>query len=297
VPGKGESIMAIDEVPRQEPATTSGGSSHTGKFVATFAILGLLAIGQLFTLSKIGTIRESLEAQQTAFQKTMTSQFDQQMMARSAAIETANAQQIDALRKEIEDASKRSGSAGRELRKARAMVADLQKEQRERTEMLQQELAKKADQQQVGALSQDVSSTRTDLDSTKKLLDSTRSDLGMARSELGTLIARNHDEIEVLRKLGDRDYFEFTATKGQTTQVANVGLLLKKTNPKRYRFNLVLQVDDMDVEKKDRTVNEPVFFYLKGQKRFYELVVNKVDSKTVTGYISTPKGALEVASR
>jgi hypothetical protein len=119
----------------------------------------------------------------------------------------------------------------------------------------------------------------------------------MARSELGTLIARNHDEVEALRKLGDRDYFEFTAAKGQTARVANVGLVLTKTNTKRHRFNLVLQADDMDVEKKDRTVNEPVFFYLKGQKRFYELVVNKVESKVITGYISTPKGALEVAAR
>ena len=149
----------------------------------------------------------------------------------------------------------------------------------------------------MGALSQDVSATRSDLDSTKKLLDTTRSDLGMARSELGTLIARNHDDIETLRKLGDRDYFEFTVDKGKSVRVANVGLALKKTNSKRYRYNVVLQADDMEVEKKDRSVNEPVFFYLKGQKRFYELVVNKVESTKVSGYVSTPKGAVEVASR
>jgi hypothetical protein len=142
-----------------------------------------------------------------------------------------------------------------------------------------------------------VNATRNDLDSTKKLLDTTRSDLGMARSELGTLVARNHDEIETLRKLGDRDYFEFSLDKNKAVRVANVGLVLKKTNTKRHRFNVILQADDMDVEKKDRTVNEPVFFYLKGQKRFYELVVNKVESTKVSGYVSTPKGAVEVASR
>jgi hypothetical protein len=289
--------MAIDEIPRKEPEGSAGGSSHTGTFVATFVLLALLAVGQVYTLSRISTLRESLDAQQATFQKTLTGQMDEQLSTRATAMESANAQQIDALRKEIESASKRSGSAGREVKKARALVEQLQTEQRERAEMLQQELAKKADQQQVGALSQDVSATRTDLDGTKKLLDSTRSDLGMARSELGTLIARNHDEVEVLRKLGERDYFEFTLVKGQPVRVANVGLILKKTNVKRYRFNVVLQADDMDVEKKDRTVNEPVFYYLKGQKRFYELVVNKVESKKVTGYISAPKGAVEVASR
>jgi len=289
--------MAIDEIPRKEPESSTGGSSHTGTFVATFVLLALLAVGQVYTLSRISTLRESLDAQQTAFQKTLTNQVDEQLSTRATAMESANAQQIDALRKEIESASKRSGSAGREVKKARALVEQLQTEQRERAEMLQQELAKKADQQQVGALSQDVSATRTDLDGTKKLLDSTRADLGMARSELGTLIARNHDEIEVLRKMGERDYFEFTLVKGQPVRVANVGLILKKTNVKRYRFNVVLQADDMDVEKKDRTVNEPIFYYLKGQKRFYELVVNKVESNKVTGYISAPKGAVEVASR
>lgn len=289
--------MAIDEVNKPEPTKPSDGFSHTTKFVAIFAVLALLAIGQIFTLSKISSVRESLETQQTTFQKSLTNQVDQQFATRTAAVETANAQQIDALRKEIDDASKRSSTTGRELRKARAMVTQLQTEQRQRAEMLQAELAKKADQQAVGTLSQDVSATRTDLDSTKQLLESTRADLGMSRSELGTLIARNHDEIEVLRRMGDRDYYEFTAEKGQPVRVANLGLVLKKTNVKRHRFNIILQADDMDVEKKDRTVNEPVFFYLKGQKRFYELVVNSVDSKKVAGYISTPKGAVEVAAR
>jgi seryl-tRNA synthetase len=289
--------MAIDEVPRQESPGATQASSHTGMFAAVFVVLALLAVAQVYTISRLGSMREAMETQQVTFQKTLTTQVDQQLTTRSTALEASNAQQIDSLRKEIDDATKRSGSAGREVRRARTMVQKLQAEQQQRNEALQQELAKKADQQQVGALSQDVSTTRTDLDGTKKLLDSTRSDLGMARSELGTLIARNHDEIDTLRKLGDRDYFEFSLTKGTSVRAANVGLVLKKTNVKRHKFNLVLQADDMDVEKKDKTVNEPVFFYLKGQKRFYELVVNAVESNKVAGYISTPKGAVEVASR
>lgn len=289
--------MAIDETPRQESSGVTQASSHTGMFAAVFVVLALLAGAQVYTISRLGSIREAMETQQAAFQKTLTSQVDQQLTTRATALEAANAQQVDSLRKEIDNTSKRSGSAGRDLRRARTMVEKLQAEQQQRSEALQQELAKKADQQQVGALSQDVSATRTDLDGTKKLLDSTRADLGMARSELGTLIARNHDDIETLRKMGDRDYFEFSVVKGKPARAANVGLVLKKTNVKRHKFNLIVQADDMDIEKKDKTVNEPVFFYLKGQKRFYELVVNAVESNKVTGYISTPKGAVEVASR
>jgi hypothetical protein len=149
----------------------------------------------------------------------------------------------------------------------------------------------------VGALNQDVSAQRTDLDNTKKALDSVRSDLGMARSEMGTLIARNHDDIEQLRKMGERDYFEFTANRKALARVAGVGLNLTKTNVKQHRFNLDLVVDDVRVEKKGRTIDEPIFFYVNGSKRPYELVVNEVKSNEVKGYVSTPKGTREVAAR
>ena len=149
----------------------------------------------------------------------------------------------------------------------------------------------------MGALNQDVSAQRTDLDKTKKVLDSVRSDLGMARSEMGTLIARNHDDIEQLRKMGERDYFEFTAERKSPVRVGGVGLTLTKTNVKRHRFNLELLADDVQVEKKDRTINEPMFFYVSGSKRPYELVVNEVKPDQVKGYLSMPKGAKEVAAR
>ncbi len=162
---------------------------------------------------------------------------------------------------------------------------------------MKEEIAQKADQQQLGALAQDVTATRTDLDGTKKVVDTVKSDLGMARSELGTLIARNHDDIEYLRKLGERDYFEFTLTRKQPQTIAGVGLSLKRADVKRHRFTMELQADDMVIEKKDRTVNEPVFFYIHGSKKPYEIVVNKVQSDKVVGYISTPKSAAEIASR
>jgi hypothetical protein len=189
------------------------------------------------------------------------------------------------------------GSTGRELTRARAMVTRLQTAQQQEVDSLRGELAQKADQQQLGALSNDVTATRTDLEGTKKVLDTTRSDLGMTRTEYGTLIARNHDEIEQLRKLGDRDYFEFNLNRKQAEHVAGVILDLKKTNPKRHRFTVNLTVDDVEVEKKDRTVNEPIVFYVGGVKKPFEIVVNEVKSDEIKGYLSTPKGARESAAR
>jgi hypothetical protein len=111
----------------------------------------------------------------------------------------------------------------------------------------------------------------------------------MARSEMGTLIARNHDDIETLRKLGQRNYNEFTLLKNQEQRVAGVGLILKKTNLKRHRFSLNLLADDMTIPKDNRTVDEPIFFAIGESRQVNELVINTVDQNKVTGYISTPK--------
>jgi chromosome segregation ATPase len=235
--------------------------------------------------------------QQNEFQKDLAGQLQDQVSTRLTTMEQQTTKQLEAVKTELSKAAKRVGSQGGELHKAHEMVTQLQDQQRKQAEELKQELALKADQKQLGALSQDVSTNKTDLDATKKTVTGLVADLGMARSELGTLIARNHDDIEYLRKLGERDYFEFTLDKNQPSRVAGVGLNLKKTNVRRYRYNLAMTVDDLQVEKKDCTQNEPVFFYVNGSKKPYEIVVNKVQSNQVKGYLSTPKGVTEVAAR
>lgn len=290
--------MAVDQVPEEEVLDMYPESSDSrGQIILILPVLTALIVGEVYAIHKINSTRKALEAEQTQTRKQLAVEFQDQLASRLSAIQNANAQQFGALKEELDSAAKRVGATGGGLKRARAMVAQLQKEQQQQTEQLQQELARKADQQQVGALDQDVSAQRTDLDNTKNVLETVRSDLGMARSEMGTLIARNHDDIEQLRKMGERNYFEFTATRKTLARVAGVGVTLTKTNVKRHRFNMDLVVDDVQVQKKDCTIDEPIFFYVNGSKRPYELVVNEVDINQVKGYVSTPKGAKEVAAR
>ena len=121
-------------------------------------------------------------------------------------------------------------------------------------------------------------------------LDSTREDLKMARSEMGTLIARNHDEIDQLRRLGERDYIEFTiAGKNKPEKVGNVTVELKAVNEKKGQYSVNLTSEDRLLQKKNRAMNEPIFFYLHGTKIPQELVINKVGKDTISGYVSIPK--------
>jgi hypothetical protein len=147
------------------------------------------------------------------------------------------------------------------------------------------ELANKANTEDVNRLNGDVTGVKTDLDATKNSIQ-------MARSEMGTLIARNHDEIDQLRRMGQRDYFEFTVQrKGGATKVGSIQIELKDTNTKKNRYTINVLADDNSFEKKDRSVNEPIFFYTGGTRAALELVVNKVTKSMATGYLSIPKAA------
>jgi hypothetical protein len=145
------------------------------------------------------------------------------------------------------------------------------------------ELATKANSGDVDKLNGDVNGVKTDLDAQKN-------NLQMARSEMGTLIARNHDEIDQLRRMGQRDYFEFTVTrKGGNQKVGNIQVELKDTNTKKNQYTINVLADDKNFEKKNRSVNEPIFFYTGGTRAALELVVNKVSKTTASGYLSVPK--------
>src|SRR3989475_12672336 len=147
------------------------------------------------------------------------------------------------------------------------------------------------------ATNDDVKTVDTKVVGVKTDLDATREDLKMARSEMGTLIARNHDEIDQLRRLGERDYVEFTIVgRNKPQKVGNVTVELKGVNEKRSQFNAAVTIEDRIFEKKNRAMNEPIFFYLSGTHIPEEIVVNKVGKNTVSGYLSIPKANSQTAA-
>lgn len=148
-----------------------------------------------------------------------------------------------------------------------------------------QQLATKANAEDVNKLNGDVTGVKSDLDATKN-------NLQMARSEMGTLIARNHDEIDQLRRMGQRDYYEFTVTrKAGAQKVGAISVELRDTNTKKNQYTINVLADDKSFEKKNRSVNEPIFFYTGGSRAALELVVNRVSKTTASGYLSVPKSA------
>jgi hypothetical protein len=164
------------------------------------------------------------------------------------------------------------------------------------------ESAQKQTAQQVSAVASDVTSVKTDVGGVKTDVAKTQSDLATTISQLlavkgdlsstNSVIARNHDELVLLEHKGDRNYYEFTLTKGQKKPVGTVSLELKKTDPKKNKFTLNIVSDDKNYEKKDRNVNEPLQFYSGKDPALFEIVVNSISAKNqISGYLTTPKGA------
>ena len=185
-----------------------------------------------------------------------------------------------------------------ELRKAQQGSAKLARQQQVATKQMDTQLGNLKQQQTetlgtVGALSTDVASVKTDLGSTKEELSSTRTDLQRVVGDLGVqsgLIARNSSDLEELRRLGERDYYEFKLSKTkQPERVGNISINLKKVDFKRQRFTLNLLADDHTIEKKDKTLNEPVQFYMAGFRQPSEIVVNQIYKDRIEGYLSVPK--------
>ncbi len=147
---------------------------------------------------------------------------------------------------------------------------------------------------EVGNVKTDVAATKTDIAATRNDLSQTISDLKRATGDMGVmsgLIATNGKELQALRELGERDYFEFKIVKNsQPQRVGDIQLALKKSDAKRNKFTVEVTADDKRIEKKDKTVNEPVQFYVASKARQpYELVINQVTKDSVSGYLAKPK--------
>jgi hypothetical protein len=279
-----------DEIDR---ASDSRGGTP-GWMLAAVAVLGVVALVGLVLAHNASTqgqeIQQSLENKVKALQTDFTGQVAQ-LQQHQTQTDTANS----GLQSDLSVVTKRLRLTQGDLKKARQEAEEIKTESEQKiAEMdgaVKTELATKASTDDVKTVDGRVTGVRTDL-------DTTTNDLKMARSELGTLIARNHEDVEQLRRLGERDYIEFTIdAKNKPQKVGAFVVELRGTNLNKKRYSVSLIVDDVHIDKKNMPVNEPVFFHQGNDRRPLELVVNQVAKDKVTGYISTPKaGAAQTAS-
>jgi hypothetical protein len=268
--------------------SSEGQRGTAGWLVAAVAVLGIVALVGLVIARNASTqgqeIQQSMTNQVKAIQMDFSSQITQLQQHLTEA-DTTNA----GLQSDLGVVTKKLRLTQGDLKKAREEAENIRTEDQQKIDEVNgtvtTELATKASTDDVKNVDGKVDGVRTDL-------SGTQNDLKMARSELGTLIASNHEDIEQLRRLGERDYLEFTIdAKNKPQKVGAFMVELKGTNPAKKRFNVSLIVDDARIDRKNLPINEPIFFHQGNDRRPLELVVNTVAKDKVTGYISVPKAA------
>jgi hypothetical protein len=250
-----------------------------GIVVVALAVVSLVALGAGWTAS---TRSKELE-QSLASQTQQFKQSNDVIGQRLAKSEDTNAQLEGELSVVTDKMKLTEGELNRARSQAKRIKEDDAKELAEMQNQTNAQLATKASVDDVSKIGTDVNGVKTDLDATKN-------NLQMARGEFGTLIARNHDEVEELRRLGERDYYEFTIDKKNSREkVGNLMVELHATNLKRSQYGVTIFVDDQRHDKKNLTANEPLYFFESGARAPLEFVVNQVGKDKITGYLSVPK--------
>jgi len=268
--------------------TSDGRQGTPGWMFAAVAVLGVVALVGLVLAHNASTqaqeIQQTFENRVKALQTDFTTQVAT-LQQHQVQTDTANS----GLQSDLSVVTKKLRITQGDLKKAHQETAEIKTESEQKlAEMdgaVKTELATKASTDDVKTVDGRVTGVRTDL-------DSTQNDLKMARSELGTLIARNHEDVEQLSRLGERDYIEFTIdAKNKPQKVGAFMVELRGTNLNKKRYSVSLIIDDVHIDKKNMPVNEPVFFHQGTDRRPLEMVVNQVAKDKVTGYISIPKAS------
>jgi DNA repair exonuclease SbcCD ATPase subunit len=259
-------------------------STGTPRWIAV--LFGLVIAG-------LAVLAYAYYSTQTRISQDLTKQQEQNRIL-SAQLDQANSRIAD-LKSQVEITTQRMGLTQSEIAQAKSRAESIRKEQQAAdlkftTQMKESEEKIGAVASEVGGAKKDIEATKSDLEATKGKLERSMGDMNV----MSGLIAHNRDDLEDLRRRGDRNYYEFTLQKSKKSQrVGPVQISLNKTDAKKSKYTITVIADDKTIEKRDKTSGEPVQFYVKGSARMapYEIVVFDVGRNQITGYLATPKDA------
>lgn len=262
-----------DPIPREIPHATRPATAAAPRWlVATLSGLCLAVVylfyGEFQGRAELGDRLAEVQKSRTALE-TKASSLEQRLADATAKLEATN---------------EKLALTSRELERAEALA----RQNRQERQRLAGRFSARLDAQEHGLVSLEgaVEGVTARVASNRQHLDGAMGDL----REQTVFVARNRVELEELRKRGERDYLEFDLWKSaRYVRVGPVALRLDKADPGRQRYTLTLVADDTRVEKKDKTLLEPVQFYARGTHDLRELVAYRIEKDRVAGYLSVPK--------
>jgi DNA repair exonuclease SbcCD ATPase subunit len=285
----------MSTAPQQPTYIIPPPSSPNWKTPLLIGILVLLAATNIYLLVQIDRLRTDSRTDMARLRDEFSASVDKLRIDSSEQVQRSR-RSLDTLQNQLaeqrQEAARAVGQAKVDAqKKVDALQAKVTAGEAQQQQAI--ESVKQSSDAATTKLNSDIGTVKTDVQATKSQLEETIANLKRATGELdshASLIATNASELKALKELGERNYSEFTIHKTKDpTRVGNVMVLLKKTDTKHNRFTLNITVDDKTVEKKDRTINEPIQFYTSQARQPDEIVVNSVTKDTIVGYLASPK--------
>ena len=124
----------------------------------------------------------------------------------------------------------------------------------------------------------------------RKEVNKTKKDMQATVDELNKRLERNQHEIELLRTSGQHMDYDFTLNgKGAKSTIAGVTIELQDSNVKKNQFTMTLLFGTTRLVQKNRSLDEPIFFYRPNDAAPMELIVNHLARHRVSGRLIVPK--------
>lgn len=252
--------------------------------VLKYILFGLAVVyvaASLYFMYGLKTRLDALDQKQMALNDAQQ-QLAQRLHVTSSEFKQQLSTEVGMTKQEM---AKRAAELERQQKQAEAKLSSEQKQQGQQLAAVNTEVS--GVKTELGGTKTEVQKTQADLAATNQKLEKTIGDLGVQSG----LIAHNSGELDMLKRKGERNYYDFTLQKGQRSPVSTVSLQLKKVDAKKSRFTLNVIADDKTIEKKDKTIGEPLQFYTGRDRYLYEVVVFSATKNSITGYLATPKNA------
>jgi hypothetical protein len=287
-PNQGTPQYIYVQAPPSAAPPVAAASVAKGLWALVIALLVLSGINLYLVLSA-----------RSQFSKVLSQQSDQlNLLGRRADASDVRYAKLSA---QFDVTSEKLGMTQAELARAHQLAMTIEARQRQAVSALTNAIGQKASTDQLNSLQASADAKfgtiSTGLAGTQKDLDATNQALTGAKTELNGAIAHTHDELVQLAHRTDRDYFEFHLNSRQKRQkIGGVQVQLIRTNTKMNLFTVDLYFDDHRTQRRDESIDEPVFFYMQGAPSALELVVNRVAKNAISGYISAPKGFISGAA-
>lgn len=279
------------QVKRQAASGSKFRSGRSMKWLVA-SVLGILSLGALMFF--LADSRQQIAQLQTEIRSSQDqwSSVSQKLQASQS--------EIGELHQGISVGQTQISEQKRQISQYQNLYADLKSQQQQQTQNLEAVHRNKAERSemetlrtQTGEISERVQQANTNIADLRDSSNQNRTDIESQEESIGQLqsqVTTTEERLAALKDTVERAYYHFEISeKSGFMKTLDVSLRLRDADFRKQRYDLDIFSGRKRIQKKDQPINEPIYFYIDGFQRPYEILVNKVEKSFVVGYLSVPK--------